>query len=134
MAQILGEQIAQEESFPFSCSSAGIAAAEGAQASPFAIAAMAERGLDLTKHRARQLTPPLLQNTDCIFVMTPMHRQQILLTYPNIQNKPRQLSEHPIADPFGCSIEEYRRCAAQLEEAIRLQFRNWKEQGTWKSE
>src|SRR6266542_2985353 len=40
--------------------SAGLAALEGRPADPIAVELLAERGIDISAHRARQLTPELL--------------------------------------------------------------------------
>lgn len=49
--------------------SAGIAALVGRPADPVAVALLARRGIDLSGHRARQLTPELLAAADVVFVM-----------------------------------------------------------------
>ena len=50
-------------------SSAGLAALVGRPADPLAVALLAERGLDISGHRARQLTPELVSGADLVLVM-----------------------------------------------------------------
>lgn len=49
--------------------SAGLAALAGRPADPTAVALLAERGIDISGHRARQLTPELLAAFDLVLVM-----------------------------------------------------------------
>lgn len=57
--------------------SAGISALEGRPADPLAVTLLAERGVDISSHRARQLTPELLAAFDLVLVMEDAHRRAI---------------------------------------------------------
>lgn len=92
--------------------SAGLAA-NGAPASPEAVAVMAEWGIDISAHRSRQVTAELLEQADRILVMTPSH-QQFLLSIGIPQLK-IILPSPPVPDPFGGDAEEYRRTRDALQ-------------------
>jgi protein-tyrosine phosphatase len=55
-------------------SSAGLAAQPGRPADPMAVELLAERGLDLSGHRARQIEPSLVEAADLVLVM---EREQV---------------------------------------------------------
>ncbi len=57
--------------------SAGIAALEGHPADPNVAGLLAERGIDMSAHRARQLTPELLSKFDLVLVMEDGQRRAI---------------------------------------------------------
>lgn len=57
--------------------SAGTAADAGVPAAAEALAAAARRGLDLSRHRARFLTPPLVEWADLILGMSPSHLEAV---------------------------------------------------------
>lgn len=62
--------------------SAGLAALVGQPADAQAQALMAQRGLDLSAHRARQLTGPLVRQSDLILVMDADQRRAIESHHP----------------------------------------------------
>lgn len=57
--------------------SAGLAALVGQPAEPNAVEAVARRGVDISAHRARQLTPELLAAADVVLVMEDRQRQHL---------------------------------------------------------
>ena len=59
--------------------SAGIGAMEGQAPSPYAVQAVRELGIDISKQRSRQLTADLVQEADYIFGMTHSHVDTVLL-------------------------------------------------------
>jgi len=115
--------------------SAGTAAFPGEKASPQAIQVMEERGIDLKDHRASLLTREMIREADIILTMTERHKQQILRMDQQAEGKVFTLKEYvqeadmqrpgkpqgprplDIMDPFGYSVEVYRMCADEIEEA-----------------
>ena len=100
-------------------SSAGIMAQEGAGASENAIKTAMEKGIDISGHKARNLTKELVLDADLILCMTQGHKSMI----EGVKDKCFTLSEYAgksgdVSDPFGKDIEEYRACFAQLEELL----------------
>ncbi len=103
--------------------SAGTYAVVGAGASGGSILAMADRGLDLSAHRARQLETKLVQDADVILVMEEAHRRSIFYTWPQALRKTFLLSEMAgehaeIDDPYGGPQEEYEAAAAILADYV----------------
>lgn len=106
--------------------SAGVMAASGAPASPEAVAAMANMGLDLSGHRSRPLTVDLVREADVVFCMTGAHRQAVLRMDPTAADKARLLNPAgDIDDPFGAGPEVYQRCAQLLRQRIEQGLKEW---------
>lgn len=104
--------------------SAGLWAAEGEPASMGAIAAMAERGIDITDHLSRRLTRALVEEADLILGMTRGHVEAMRAAFPEAQERIHLLAamageSHDVADPYGLSLSTYRSTAAELERLIR---------------
>ncbi len=97
--------------------SAGIAAFDGATASENAVLAMEERGIDLSSHRSRHLTPELLNGVDRVYCMTSRHARAIAAAYPDLKT-PIYVLEPAIPDPYGGSLEDYRLTADALGAAV----------------
>lgn len=124
--------------------SAGTSVIPGSKAAESAIAVMEERGLDLKKHTARQLTPELIDEADLVLTMTRKHKQHVLTMAPHAQEKVFALKEYvhnldfpkterealkkldeqmldmDVYDPIGQPIEVYKECADELEYNIKL--------------
>jgi protein-tyrosine-phosphatase len=103
--------------------SAGTWAVDGYPASDYAIAAMAERGIDITDHIAHTITASDVAESDLILVMSQEHEQVIRNTWRQYTWKVHRLSEmvgkrRDIPDPYGAPIEEYRACADTLADYI----------------
>lgn len=96
--------------------SAGISALVGNPADPLALTLMAERGLDLTGHRARQLTAELARGAELILVMEEGHRKAVEQMIPMARGRVHRLGRwgnFDIPDP-------YRRPRAAFEESLKL--------------
>lgn len=95
MAEALARQYLEEKKrkAELQVISAGLAAVEGAPATPEAIQAAGELGADLRGHRARHLTPELVEQADLILTMTREHKQEILRRMPQARGKVYTLKE-----------------------------------------
>jgi protein-tyrosine phosphatase len=104
--------------------SAGIYALDGSSASHEAIKVMAEMGINICGHRARQLNLDLVQWADLILTMTEAHKREIISRYDVSADKIYTLADFGIGeqtdviDPFGSGIEAYRQCAGQIKTMI----------------
>lgn len=107
--------------------SAGVAAASGLTASPEALRAVAEMGIDLHQHQSQPLSDSLVRCADAIYVMTQSHRDEIIRRWPFAASRVHLL--HPegkdILDPIGGSPDEYQACAREIELAVRKQLENF---------
>jgi protein-tyrosine-phosphatase len=103
--------------------SAGVAASPEEAATPFAVEAMAWKGIDMSDYRASLLTREMVQEADLVLTMTREHLEQLNILFPSYHKKAFTLagfagSGSDIADPIGQSLDVYRQCAQRLEELI----------------
>jgi len=103
--------------------SAGVWAVEGASASTHGIEEMAERGIDLSRHRARPVSRQLVEAADLVLVMTQHHAEALEAAFPGQACKVHLLSEmvgrrYDIQDPYGGARSEYTCVARELEQLI----------------
>lgn len=83
--------------------SAGLAALVGQAADPLSIEVGAANGLDITAHRAQQVTSFLCQKSDLILVMEQAHKSQLEHLFPVVRGKVYTLGQYgqfDIADPY----------------------------------
>jgi protein-tyrosine phosphatase len=86
------------------CVSAGLRAVVGHGADPIAIELMAERGLDLSAHRARQVESGIASESELILVMEKRHRQILESRFPHVRGRVQLLGHFggfDIPDPYG---------------------------------
>ncbi|RNC28894.1 MAG: Protein-arginine-phosphatase [Candidatus Dichloromethanomonas elyunquensis] len=120
MAQGLAKRCFSEEVEVFS---AGINAFEGDCISKNAAAVLMEKGIDISQHKAVKLTKELIENVDLVFSMTKAQELFLSHGYPHYRKKIRclgYLSDPPkeVSDPWGSSLETYRRCAQEIEQML----------------
>ena len=94
-------------------SSAGTNAWDGSAASDGALLIGMERGLDLSEHRSRQLTPQIISESDLILAMSPTHVARVKEIDPraNVHLLSGYASGgegHAVQDPFGGDLTAYR--------------------------
>jgi protein-tyrosine-phosphatase len=120
LAEALFRAAATARGLPALVSSAGTAAWPDAPASDGALLVGMERGLELNGHRARALTPALLDEADLVLTMSASHLAQAealggagkahLLTDYATQGALRRA----VSDPFGGDLPVYRATADEL--------------------
>jgi protein-tyrosine-phosphatase len=98
---------------PSSVGSAGTDAPVGSPAALNAVVVMREVGLDLTRHRAQQLSPRMVEAADLVLVMEEYHRQRLVELAPQAAGRTRLLlsfagRDEKVEDPIGLSVEHYR--------------------------
>ncbi len=103
--------------------SAGTWAEDGLPASENAVTVMAERGLDLARHRSRAVSEPLLARASLVLCMTASHAEALRAEFPQHTGRVKQVSElvglkFDVLDPYGGPLEGYARTAAELEELM----------------
>lgn len=118
MAAALYNRMARQAGCVECAESAGLGAQEGEPAAKNTVLAMAELGIDLSAHRARNLTPALLSNASHVLVMTPSHRAALESAFT-----PRcPVTVLGVSDPFGGSPDRYRACRDELAAALCRRF------------
>ncbi len=102
-------------------SSAGLGALEGRPADPKAVDLLARRGIDLSRHRARQLTPELLARYDLVLVMEEEHRRQIERLARTARGRVHRIGKFAgfdVADPYGKPLAAFERALGLIERGL----------------
>jgi protein-tyrosine phosphatase len=121
LAKRLGCAIDRLEDRGVIVASAGIAAMAGGRASPEAVWAMSEIGLNLSDHETQLLTEPLVRHADVVFAMTRSHREAIVAQWPSAAERTFLLciDGADVPDPIGGPLERYQQCAAQIQAELK---------------
>ena len=101
--------------------SAGLGALVDWPASEHAVDLMRERGLDISAHKARQLTPELVGEADLILVMESGHKKAIESEDPTTRGKIYRLGEwndKDIGDPFRQPREDFERALGEIDDCV----------------
>jgi protein-tyrosine-phosphatase len=103
--------------------SAGTWAVEGMPVVPEVLEIMGRRGVDLSRHRARQVAPQLLAISRLVLVMEPGQQEAIQSEFTDLAGAVFLLSEmsgiwQPVADPVGGALKDFEATAVELESLI----------------
>lgn len=92
-----------------------------------AIKAAEELGADISNHIPTQISADIIDKANLVLTMTSGHKQRLLNMVPDATNKIFTLKEFAydnnvedldILDPFGRTINEYRKCAKEIQELL----------------
>ncbi len=84
--------------------------------------------VDISDHRARQLSHEMIKKTDLILAMSPEHASSILRTDPEAKSKTYLLKSFPklyapsqegVDDPIGGSLDQYNHTYLELDDVLR---------------
>lgn len=106
-------------------SSAGTFGWDGQPASSLGVSVMKDLDIDTTNHRARVLTPELVDGADLIVVMEQAHRDEIVRISPGSEEKivimgaldPKR-GNPDIMDPIGGDRETYARTRDEIDRLV----------------
>ena len=101
--------------------SAGLGALVDHPASAHAVELMAERGLDIRHHRARQVTPDMVHAADLILVMEAGHKRAIDMNEPAARGKIYRLGEwqdKDILDPYRQPRDAFETALIDIDEGV----------------
>jgi protein-tyrosine phosphatase len=90
--------------------SAGLGAVVGKPAHPIAQELMRERGLDISAHRGRQLTPELVAGAELILVMNDEQRRGVEQMAPLARGRVQRIGRFgnfDVPDPMGSPREKF---------------------------
>ena len=105
----------------FQVASAGLSALAGHPADPHAVALLAERGIDLSSHRARQLTPEFLAGADLVVVMEQGHEDAVHRLAPQSRGKVHRIGrfgKFDVDDPYRQGRDAFADALALIERGI----------------
>jgi protein-tyrosine phosphatase len=102
--------------------SAGIAAGSGGRPSPETVQVLREMGISLNGHITQPVTSSLVRHADLILTMTRGHRDALVGHWPSAAGRTELLrqDQRDIPDPIGGPIDQYRSCAQQMDDELRL--------------
>jgi protein-tyrosine phosphatase len=101
--------------------SAGLNAVLGAPADETAVQLMSQLGIDITPHRARQITRQMCLESDMVLVMEREQRQRLEKTYPEACGRVFRLGEYvnqDIPDPYRKPVSAFRTALSIIEDGI----------------
>ncbi|HAE92070.1 protein-tyrosine phosphatase [Tissierella praeacuta DSM 18095] len=104
--------------------SAGISVFHGDNASKNSIEAMKKIGIDISRHRAKQIHGELVNDARLILTMSKSHKDFIILNFPRSRDKVFTLLEYAykldkdVVDPFGGRLTVYENTRDEIYRAI----------------
>jgi protein-tyrosine phosphatase len=101
--------------------SAGLGAVIGAPADETALQLMSERGVDISAHRARQITRQMCLESDMVFVMEREQRQRLEKTYPEVCGRVFLLGEpvnKDVPDPHRKPPQAFRTALSIIDDGV----------------
>ena len=109
--------------------SAGVFAIEGMGPTRETQRVLQEAGVNCAEHRARLVSPAMIQAAHLVFVMEPFQMEEVIRRVPSAKEKvhllkpyglaPGEVGANPgIPDPIGKPMEVYEVCFAEIQEAV----------------
>jgi protein-tyrosine-phosphatase len=103
--------------------SAGTWAFEGMAVASGSVQVMGERGLDISDHRAKNITGELLSSFDLILTMEKGHKEALKAEFPEYAERIYMLSEmagysYDIRDPVRGPISEFESTALEINKLL----------------
>lgn len=124
MAEALARKEINKRNLNINVKSSGTYAMEGEHASYNAIAIMKEYDADIVTHTATPISNVDIAKFDLILCATQNHKCQVIMKYPEVEEKVYTMKEYAkldnngkdmdIADPWGYELNTYRLCAAEI--------------------
>ncbi len=107
----------------FYVASAGCWTTDGHPASQYSVLEMIERGIDISRHRSRELTGEMVEEAALILTMTRNHAEAIRAEFPTYADRVHTLyemagAEGDVEDPIGGTRADYQRAAREIEKLI----------------
>jgi protein-tyrosine phosphatase len=102
--------------------SAGLNSLSGMPADETAVRLMQARGIDISSHRAMQITRESCQTADLALVMSTEQRQYVEHHYPFACGRVYRLcefSKRDVPDPYGRPEWAFRECLSIIDEGVR---------------
>lgn len=126
LAEGVARQLVRERGLQLAVSSAGVAARDGEPASPEAVRAARELGIDLGAHVSQLLTRRMALDAALILALGPQHRDFLCVLAPEAVSRVHVLRDfathgresQEVPDPMGGDLEKYRRTLAVIRDLV----------------
>lgn len=120
---LLRKRLDEDGLVSWEVSSAGTWAQLRRGAATTSVQLMAERGIDISNHWAREVTAELLADADLILCMEAGHAEALRVEFPEARERIHVLSEmagsnHNVEDPYGGPYQGYVKMVDELSELI----------------
>ena len=105
----------------YTVNSAGLGALVGNPADPLSIQVATAHGLDLSSHRAQQVTSWMCQQAELILVMEQAHKTQLEQQFPVVRGKVfnlGQFGKFDIADPYMEPLDAFEAAYAAIAQGV----------------
>jgi protein-tyrosine phosphatase len=102
--------------------SAGLGALIGMPADEVAVQLLKERSIDISEHRATQITRGMCLDADLVFVMSRAQRERVEDMYPLARGRVFRLGEYTkqdIPDPYRKPESAFRNALLLVDESVR---------------
>lgn len=122
MAEALAENIIQKDHLNIAVQSRGVKV-DPKETTPEqgTVTVLKERGIDVSAHKATQLSESDIEKSTLLLTMTSKHKEKILAQYPQAKDRVFTLAEYAtgkhedLVDPYGEPLEAYRKVESQLD-------------------
>ena len=121
MAEALLHRLLLERAPGTRVESAGLGAPVGQPADPHAVELMSERGLDITGHRARQVSAKMLEQFPIVLVMEVAQRQLVCTRFRAARRRTHRLGDwgdFDVPDPVGGDRIEFERALGLIDRGL----------------
>ena len=101
--------------------SAGLGALIGKPADEIAVQLMHERGMDITPHRASQISRPMCLESDIVLVMEREQKQRLQQLYPEVCGRVFRLGEYEnvdVPDPYRQPTRVFRSALSIIDDCV----------------
>lgn len=117
----LAQVLLQRELPQLTVWSAGLSALVGSPADPTSVQIASENQLDLSPHRAQQISAFLCQQVDMILVMEQSHKAQLEQMFPQVRGKVFRIGQHgnfDVADPYRQPREAFDEAWVAIQQGV----------------
>ena len=117
----IGEGLLRSRLAGVEVASAGTSALVGEPADGSAVVVAAEHGIDLSAHRAQQLTAALIRGADIVLTMEAAQKRAIVERYPYALGRVFQLDKQngmDVPDPYMKPVDAFRQAYSRIEYGV----------------
>ena len=122
MAEGLSREVARESGRDVLVHSAGIGALVDHAADPIAVQLMQEAGIDIGAHRARQISPEIIAESELILVMESWQQQEVERLYPFAKGRVFTIgkwSDITVDDPYKKPREAFEEALVGIRQGVK---------------